>query len=96
LAENTKNGLLPETITIGFERDPLYAIANPQEEKRLLEYGWEPDGSRKIWHNKERESRSIPIENIKFDYAALKLRYDETTNQLLPTMPDLPPSHTNE
>jgi len=95
LVDNIKSGLLPETITIGFERDPLYAIGNPQE-KRLLEYGWEPDGSGKIWHNKERENRAIPIENIKFDYAVVKPRYDEKTNQLLPMMPDLPPSRINE
>jgi len=96
LANNLKNGLLPETITIGFERDPLYAIGNPQKERRLLEYSWEPDGSGMIWHNKERENRAVPIENIKFDYAVLKPRYDETTNQLLPRLPEIPTARMNE
>jgi len=96
LADNVKNGLLPETITIGFERDPLFAVANPQEEKRLLEYGWEPDGSGMRWHNKEREHRAVPIESIKFDYAVLKPRHDEATNQLLPRLPEVLPARMNE
>lgn len=96
LADNVKNGLLPETITIGFERDPLYWNVNPPKDQQILEYGWEPDGSGKVWHNKERDNRAIPIENIKFDYAMLKPRYDQTTNQLLPMMPDLPSARTNE
>jgi hypothetical protein len=99
LADNVKHGLLPETITVGFERDPLGSVFqrvdNP-EQNRPLEYGWEPDGSGMVWHNKERENRAIPIENVKFDYAVLKPRYDLTTNQLLPMMPDLPPVRTNE
>jgi len=99
LADNVKNGLLPETITVGFERDPLGSVSqrvdNP-EQKRPLEYGWEPDGSGMIWHNKERENRAIPIENVKFDYAALKSRHDEATNQLLPRLPEIAPTRMNE
>ncbi len=54
LADNVKNGLLPETITIGFERD------------------------------------------LKFDYAVLKPRHDEATNQLLPRLPEIVPARMNE
>jgi hypothetical protein len=49
-----------------------------------------------VWHNKERENRAIPIENIKFDYAVLKPRHDETTNQLLPPLPEIPLARMNE
>jgi len=96
LADNVKNGLLPETITIGFERDPLYWSVNPPKDERILEYGWEPDGSGVVWHNKERENRAIPIENVKFDYAVLKPRHDEATNQLLPRLPEIVPARMNE
>ena len=96
LADNVKNGLLPETITFQFEHGPFYTVVGSPQKKRLLEYGWEPDGSGIVWHNKEKEDRSVPIESIKFDYALLKPRHDETTNQLLPMMPHLSPSRTNE
>jgi hypothetical protein len=46
--------------------------------KRTLEYGWEPDGSGMIWHNKEKENQRITVESIRFEYAVAKPRYDET------------------
>src|SRR6266849_2511356 len=99
LADNVRKGLLPETITIGFDRDPLGSvfkrIDNP-EEKKPLEYGGEPDGSGVVWHNNEKENRIILIDSIKFDYAVAKPRYDETTNQLLPRLPNIPPARMNE
>jgi hypothetical protein len=40
-----------------------------------LEYGWKPDGSGKIWHNKEH--RRVAIESISFHYVMAKARHDE-------------------
>jgi hypothetical protein len=88
LANNVKNGLLPETITIGFDRDLFSKLTNPQQQ-RLLEYSWEPDGSGMVWHNQEKENQAIPIDSIKFDYAVLRPRYDEKTNQILPISPEM-------
>lgn len=92
LADNVKIGLLPETVTIEFEDVPFFAVAGSLQQKPALEYGWEPDGSGMVWHNTEREDRSIPIENIKLDYAVLKPRYDQSTHQLLPMIPEPAPA----
>jgi hypothetical protein len=42
-----------------------------------MEFGREPDGSGKIWHNTEKENRKIAIESVTFDYALIKARDDE-------------------
>jgi hypothetical protein len=69
LVENVKNGLHPETITIELPSPPFFTIKGAQKKQPPLEYGSAPDGSRIIWHNKEKENRKIPIQNIRFDYA---------------------------
>jgi hypothetical protein len=45
--------------------------------KTAIEFAREPDGSGKIWHNTEKENRTIAIESIRFDYAVVKARYDK-------------------
>jgi hypothetical protein len=36
----------------------------PGARKAALEFGWEPDGSGKLWDNKEAENQTIPIEHV--------------------------------
>jgi hypothetical protein len=45
--------------------------------KTAIEFAREPDGSGKIWHNTEKQNRTIAIESIRFDYAVVKARYDK-------------------
>jgi hypothetical protein len=65
-----RGGLFPEEITINLVHD-LFNKKSP------IEYSWEPDGSGKIWHNKEKENRRVPIESVRFDYTVAKLQNDE-------------------
>jgi hypothetical protein len=91
LADHTRNGLLPETVTFELLRDrPFFRSSDEPEKKYALEFGWEPDGSGMIWHNKEDENKRIPIDSIRFDYAVVKPRYDEQLNYLLPVQSDAP------
>jgi hypothetical protein len=98
LADNTKNGLLPETITFELMNDPSFIFKSSEnpDNKRAFEYGWEPDGSGVIWHNKENENRRIPIDSVRFDYAVAKPRYDEQFNCLLPVYSDVPTDRISE
>jgi hypothetical protein len=70
-----KSGLYPETITIELA-DSARASTDPKQ-RPPIEFGWEPDGSGMIWHNKEKENRNIAIESVRFDYALIKARHDE-------------------
>jgi hypothetical protein len=96
LADNIRSGLLPESITVNLVHDPslFFTTTINVEKKPILEYGWEPDGSGMIWHNKERESQKIQVESVKFDYAAAKRRYDEKM-RLLPIHAVAPTEHMN-
>src|SRR5262245_28073987 len=74
LVDNVRGGLFPEKILIELP-----------SKKAPIEFGWEPDGSGMIWHNKEKENRMIAIESVRFDYAVVKPRYDEKQlDRLLP------------
>jgi hypothetical protein len=86
VADKTRDGLLPETITFELMSDLsfIFRTRDEPEKKRALEYGWEPDGSGVIWHNKEDENKRLAIDSIRFDYAIMKPRYDEQLNVLLP------------
>jgi hypothetical protein len=92
LLENTRIGLIPETITIDLVdmRSSFFTSSEEQKKEAPFAYGWEPDGSRQIWHNKERENQIIPIESVRFKYAIVKPRYDEQFHRLLPMQSDAP------
>jgi hypothetical protein len=75
LADKIRSGLYPETITIELA-DSARISADPKQ-KPPIEFGWEPDGSGKIWHNTEQENRKIAIESVRFDYALVRARHDE-------------------
>jgi hypothetical protein len=85
LADNIRGRLFPETITIEL---PFQAP---------IEFGWEPDGSGTIWHNREKENQRIAIESVRFDYAVVKPRYDEKqVDRLLPIQFNAPADRLNE
>lgn len=86
LADNMKSGLFPETITFGLvDERRFFTIEGEPEQKLPIEYGWEPDGSGLIWHNKEKENQRIAVESIGFGYAVAKSRHDEKQiRRLLP------------
>jgi hypothetical protein len=88
LAENTRNGLLPQTITIEFSRPSFFTATTNKKEtpkKPPLEFGWEPDGSGMVWHNKEEDDRIIPVASVRLDYAVVKAQYDDKqAGRLLP------------
>ena len=89
--ENTRTGLLPETITIDLvDRRSFFTTSESEKKEAPLAYGWEPEGSGKIWHNKEGENQKIAIESVKFDYAVVKPQYDEQFHRLLPVQSDAP------
>ena len=99
LTDNIRGGLLPQTITVGLARDASLFFTNSanSEKKAPLEYGWEPDGSGLIWHNKEKERQKVPVESIRFDYEVVKPRYDdEQINRLLPMQSDAPTDRISE
>jgi hypothetical protein len=99
LTDNIRGGLLPQTITVGLARDAsLFFTTSANSEKLApLEYGWEPDGSGLIWHNKAKERQKVPVESIRFDYAVVKPRYDdEQMNRLLPMQSDAPTDRVSE
>jgi hypothetical protein len=99
LAEYIRRGLFPEAITIELVDDPsrfFTTNANPQK-KYPIEYGWEPDGSGMIWHNKEKENKTVAIESVRFEYAPVKPRYDEKqVDRPLPAESNAPTSRINE
>jgi hypothetical protein len=80
LASNVKGGLYPKAITINLAY-PLFFTNTTKGEKRVIEFGWEPDGSGKIWHNIEKESRAIPIESVTFNYVQSTAPADRVTEQ---------------
>ena len=87
LANNIRSGVIPKTITIDLhdERSFFTKRDGPDAEKKPpLEFGWEPDGSGLIWHNKEEDARKIQVESVRFDYAVLNPRYDSEARRLLP------------
>jgi hypothetical protein len=97
LTDNIRGGLLPQTITVGLARDaspPFFTTSANSEKKAPLEYGWEPDGSGLIWHNKEKERQKVPVESIRFDYAVVKPRYQ--MNRLLPMQSDAPTDRVSQ
>jgi hypothetical protein len=75
LADKLSSGLYPETITIELANG-LRRSTDPKQ-KPPIEFGWEPDGSGIIWHNTEKENRSIAIESVSFNYALIKARHDK-------------------
>jgi hypothetical protein len=75
LLENIKSSLLPETITIELTSPQLFTTDADRGKKPPVEYGWEPDGSGLIWHNKE--NKQIPVMSVKFDFPVVKPRYDQ-------------------
>lgn len=86
LADNMKSGLFPETITFGLvDGLRFFTIKGEPKQKLPIEYGWEPDGSGLIWHNKEKENQRIAVESIGFGYTVAKSRHDEKQiRRLLP------------
>jgi hypothetical protein len=94
LADKIKSGLYPETITIELARSPR--ISTDPQRKPPIEFGWEPDGSGKIWHNTEKENRKIAIESVSFDYAPIKSRHDEKVDRPLPIEVSAPADRINE
>jgi hypothetical protein len=85
LLENIKSNLFPETITIELISPQLFTTNADRGKKPPVEYGWEPDGSGLIWHNKQKENQKIPIESIQVLYAVVKPNYDENqAGRLLP------------
>ena len=83
--------MLPETITIDLvDERSFFTIPGEEKKETPFAYGWEPDGSGKIWHNKERENQRIAIESVRFDYAVVKPQYDEQSHRLLPVQSDPP------
>src|SRR5262245_34481795 len=81
LADKIRSGLYPETITIDLAHSA--EISTDPKQKPPIEYGWEPDGSGKIWHNTEKENRKIAIDSVRFDYALVKARHDEKVDRPL-------------
>lgn len=65
LLKNVRSGLFPSRITIEIGENVDRGDDAP------LEYGWEPDGSGIIWHNKR--SGSLPIQGVRFFYPVLEL-----------------------
>ena len=94
LASNVRGGLCPETITIEFQSKYFTSGTNPKE--RAIEYGWEPDGSGIIWHNREKENQVIAIESVRFDYEVVKPRYGEKLDRLLPIQLNAPEQRISE
>ena len=84
------------------DRTQFYTLTNPdgtrqEPPKQALEYGWEPDGSGKIWHNTEQENLRVPIQSVKFDYGIVKPRYDEKQiDRVLPMQVNAPAERTSE
>jgi hypothetical protein len=79
LAENIRSGLFPKTIQFGLADDPDRFFTTPgSPKKRTMEFGWEPDGSGMIWHNTDKENQRIAIEDVRFEYAVSKPRYDDS------------------
>jgi len=97
LADHIKSGLVPETITVEFADglSRLFTTTGENARKRVLEYGWEPDGSGVIWHNKEKEDRKLEIKSIRFDYAVVTPRYHAEMG-LLPIQSDAPTARISE
>ena len=91
LGDVSRNALLPETITIHLvDERAFFTIRGEANTKYPLAYGWEPDGSGQIWHNKESANQRIPIESVRFDYAVVKAQHDEQFHRLLPVQSDPP------
>jgi hypothetical protein len=91
ILETARGGLLPETITIDLvDERSFFTTSDAAKKETSFSYGWEPEGSGKMWHNKERENQKIVIENVRFDYAVVKPQYDEQFHRLLPVQSDAP------
>ena len=95
LIDNLRGGLYPGTITIELADEARFfkTSTNPKT-KAPIEFGWEPDGSGMIWHNKEH--RTIPIESVRFDYSIVKPRFDQETHRPLPMLFNAPTDRINE
>jgi hypothetical protein len=97
LADKVKSGLFPEKITIQLDDPPLFTTTTEPKKNAPLEYGWEPDGSGMIWHNTEKENRSVTIRSVRFDYELLKTRYDEKQiDRALPAQANAPADRISE
>ena len=70
LVENIRRSLFPSKITIELFHE-LFNKDSP------IGYGWEPDGSGKIWHNSEPKNQVIPIVKLRFEYAVTKPHDEE-------------------
>jgi hypothetical protein len=89
LADNIRRGLFPNVVTI--------ELVFSRNNNALLKFGWEPDGSGMIWHNKEKENQKLAIESVRFDYEVAEPRYDEKQmDRPLPMQFNAPTDHLNE
>lgn len=78
-----RSGLIPASVDVELERDFF-------DQKPVLDFGWEPDGSHLVWNNDtEQAKKDLPIKSIKLGYQLLSKNSDEarqraeTTNNLL-------------
>jgi hypothetical protein len=95
LAGNLRSGFLPETITIDLPSPSFFTrrYSDGRVEKGgPVEYGWEPDGSGMIWHNKR--NPEIPVKSIRFDFPVVKPR--KQAGRLLPAPSNAPAERTSE
>jgi hypothetical protein len=89
LAQNIRSGLIPVTATIKLVDDQSFFTSGTAPKKMAaIEFGWEPDGSGLIWHNREKENLTIPIESVRFEYAVAKPRHDEKIDRPLCHAPE--------
>ena len=73
---SVRGGLLPSSITIGLPFS-VHKRSGP------LEFGWEPDGSRIIWHNRDEANRKVKIESVSINYQPLNATRSEDTGQVV-------------
>ena len=77
-----RSGLIPASVDVELERDFF-------DQKPVLDFGWEPDGSHLVWNNDtEQAKKGLPITSIKLGYLLSKNSDEvpqraETTNNLL-------------
>ena len=77
--DHIRSGLFHDTTRVGLETDRLQFLKTDDgtKSKPPIEYGWEPDGSGKIWHNQEEANQRIAVESIDFNFAVAKPPHDE-------------------
>jgi hypothetical protein len=97
LADNIRSGLFPQVVTIELVDDPSQFFTTSSKKKAAIEFGWEPDGSGRIWHNRDKENQRIAIEGVRFDYTVVKPQYDEKqVDRFLPMQLNAPVDRISE